>query len=211
MTSPPPASEEAAEETAPEPSISEPADDHESDDDHEPADDHTSADDHESADDRTSDDDQEPEPLWARFRAEAPSPRPPEPEDEEEEQPLWKQFQDGASPAGLTPIPVPEEGPRKVQLHPTPGPTPETELDSASLEFAVLGPAAWQRDTFIDKLFGGSAEAYFDALARVLKAKDWREASSIVAVDVFRTNRVNIYDEAAIDFTNAVEAQFKKR
>jgi hypothetical protein len=84
-------------------------------------------------------------------------------------------------------------------------------LDSATLEFAVLGPSAWQRDTFIDRLFGGSSEGYFDALNRILQASDWRSASDIITVDVFRANRVNIYDEAAIDFTNAVEAQFRKR
>ncbi|MFT4604293.1 MAG: hypothetical protein ACI9W4_001023 [Rhodothermales bacterium] len=158
------------------------------------------------------DPDEEPEPLWARFRAQTPVPEPKdEDKNEDAEQPLWKRFQDGSAGRGLTPIPVPEEPSRSIPLHPTPGPAPESDLDSATLEFAILGPAAWQRDTFIDRLFGGSSEGYFDSLNRILQASDWRAASEIITVDVFRANRVNIYDEAAIDFTNAVDAQFRKR
>lgn len=151
---------------------------------------------------------QEEVPLWARFRDETAqaAETSDQPDDDE---PLWKRFQGQAE--APEPAPVSEESSPRIQLHPTPGPTPESEMDSASIEFAVLGPAAWERDIFIDKLFAGSAEAYYAALSRILKAEDWRTASDIVVVDVFRANRINIYEEAAIDFTNAVEAQFSKR
>jgi hypothetical protein len=155
-------------------------------------------------------------PLWAQFAANKeeetsePDGTPEEAEDAVE--PLWKQFQktiQDKPAAADQPELTPES--RKIHLHPSPGPAPQAGLDTASLEFAVLGPSAWQRDTFIEKLFSGSAESYFDALDRILKCPDWRSASEIIADDVFRANRVDIYDEAAIDFTNSVEAQIKKR
>ncbi|MFT5515330.1 MAG: hypothetical protein ACI80V_001454 [Rhodothermales bacterium] len=155
-------------------------------------------------------------PVWAQFAADkeenpAEADRSQkEPEDAVE--PLWKQFQKTIQDKPAAPDKaelIPES--RDVPLRPSPGPAPKADLDTASLEFAVLGPSAWQRDTFIEKLFSGSAESYFDALDRISKCADWRSASNIIAADVFRANGVNIYDEAAIDFTNSVEAQIKKR
>lgn len=166
-------------------------------------------------DDTDDDEEDTEEPLWARFRSPEP-PAPPEPEEDDDEEeddsvPLWKRFQ--SSVVEPDEEPFREAAARRVRLHPsapTPEP-PEISDDTASLEFAVLGPAAWQRDTFIDRLFNGSSEGYFEALERLRTASDWRAAGDIIAVDIFRANRVNIYDEAAIDFTNAVEEQFKKR
>jgi len=40
------------------------------------------------------------------------------------------------------------------------------------------------------------------------EAPDWTTASQLIANEVFRPYKVDIYSEAAVDFTNAVEARY---
>jgi hypothetical protein len=84
--------------------------------------------------------------------------------------------------------------------------------DLLPLERAVMGergPA--NRDLFVRELFNGSAEDYRQTLQRLREAPNWTRASQIIAQDVFRTHRVNIYSEPAVLFTNAVEDRFRQR
>ena len=79
------------------------------------------------------------------------------------------------------------------------------------LEQSVLGESnPPQRGVYVRQLFGDSMDHYVRVLNRLEDATSWGEASQIIAQDVFRRNKVNIYSDAAVHFTNAVEASFKK-
>jgi hypothetical protein len=47
-------------------------------------------------------------------------------------------------------------------------------------------------------------------LRRLAEADNWNEASQIIASDIFRKHKVNIYSDAAVHFTNAVESRFRE-
>ena len=81
-----------------------------------------------------------------------------------------------------------------------------------ALELTVLGSGAMERrEWFVGALFGGSRDDYAATLRRLADAPDWTSATQIIASDVFRKHRVNIYSEASIAFTDAVEARLDAR
>ncbi len=99
--------------------------------------------------------------------------------------PLWQRFRGGDRPE--------------------PGAEPDT-LDT--LEHAVLGKRArQQRPQFVRALFSGSPEAYRALLEKLRDAPSWAEASRLIA-EAFRQHHVNIYQEAAVAFTDLAEARF---
>ncbi|MFP4228071.1 MAG: hypothetical protein ACLFTE_04495 [Salinivenus sp.] len=81
----------------------------------------------------------------------------------------------------------------------------------AAVEREVLGvehPS--HRERYVEELFGGDLSAYRQVLRRLRTADSWSEASDIIASDIFRAHKVNIYSDAAVHFTNTVEARFKE-
>lgn len=140
------------------------------------------------------------QPLWQRF---AHDPEPTEPENDEGDTPapLWQRFSSGASngPAPALSNTVP----------PKPASRPADSLDA--LEARVLGPTSpGQRSRFVKHLFKGDAGTYATVLHALDAAGSWTEASRIIARDVFRPFKVNIYGEHAVDFTDAVESRFRR-
>jgi hypothetical protein len=90
-----------------------------------------------------------------------------------------------------------------------PPPSPAAP-DLRTLEQRVLGPSGTpHRDQFVRHLFAGSQRAYEQALHHLEAASDWPTASRIIAEEVFRQHRVNIYSDPAVTFTNAVERRFR--
>ena len=88
-----------------------------------------------------------------------------------------------------------------------PGPT-----ELARLEEAVLGEAGTGlRAMFVNHLFARSLDTYEQVLRRLHATASWSDASKIIAEDVFRTFKVNIYSDPAILFTDTVEAGYLKR
>ncbi len=76
------------------------------------------------------------------------------------------------------------------------------------LEDAVFGErGARNRGLFVQCLFQGEEDAYEAVLQRLHGARDWSEASQIIANDVFMKYQVNIYSPPAVTFTEAVEAR----
>ncbi len=127
--------------------------------------------------------------------------------------PLWKRFfsrddtrHDEAAPAA-PPAPIPSP---KLE-EPNPDEPKLGRSDSLdTLEMAVLGAVSLsQRAHFVRHLFGGDAGKYAAVLRTLEAAASWTEASQIIARDVFRPSRVNIYSEHAVAFTDAVEARFR--
>lgn len=71
--------------------------------------------------------------------------------------------------------------------------------------------SGWMSDAseqFIDELFGGSEEAYEEALVKILEFDEWRQATRYIEKEVFSRNRVDIYDETAVDFTDRLHTFF---
>jgi hypothetical protein len=141
-----------------------------------------------------------------------PSPAPSEPE------PLWKRF---AESGRSTEPPVP---PRTSAPNPTPSPSPPSAPPAAAgdpadrpseplarLETRLLGASATERrDWYVGQLCSGSEPEYRRILEQLDAAPSWTEATQIIAREIFRKNQVNIYSDAAIAFTDAVEARFTR-
>jgi hypothetical protein len=86
---------------------------------------------------------------------------------------------------------------------------PRADFDE--VERFVLGDVdRSRREDYIETLFGGRAATYREMVYRLAELGTWPEATAIIADEVFRRNRVNIYSEVAIDFTNAVEKRYKR-
>ena len=84
------------------------------------------------------------------------------------------------------------------------------DSDLAALEREILGTGhPPHRERYVDELFGGDRSAYRQVLRRLRTADTWSEASNIIASDIFRAHKVNIYSDAAVHFTDTVEARFK--
>lgn len=125
----------------------------------------------------------DPVPLWKQFAGRPAHPAA-EPAAPEPHLPLWKKFRAAADDA-------PESG------------------ALAALERDLLGDAADRRAEFVRDLFAGSSEDYGRLLGALRQARGWPEASHLLADEVFRRHRVDIYSPTAVAFTNAVEARFR--
>lgn len=68
-----------------------------------------------------------------------------------------------------------------------------------------------RRRWFVNALFSGSERDYGHVVRRLARVPSWTAASQIIARDVFRKHRVNIYSEPAVAFTDAVESQVRAR
>lgn len=83
--------------------------------------------------------------------------------------------------------------------------------DLEALERNVLGVSnPPHRAVYVRQLFGGDETAYEEVLERLKYADSWGKASQIIASDIFRAYKVNIYSDAAVHFTNAVESRFRE-
>ena len=93
-----------------------------------------------------------------------------------------------------------------------PASSPPAPADLDLIEQAVLGEeGAGQRDVFVTHLFARSIDAYERVLRQLHATTNWPEASKIIADNVFRPFKVDIYSDPAILFTDTVEAGYLKR
>jgi hypothetical protein len=155
--------------------------------------------------------------MWKQF-AQDTSRRHPENDtaDADGPQPLWTQFQKRTSPSGsandASPSTAPGTQPQSSSSSSQSTSRPsEAGNDLSTLERAVFGSGnPPKRDIYVQKLFQGDEEDYRRVLDRLRETERWSTASQIIASDVFRAHQVNIYSDAAVHFTNAVEAGFKE-
>ena len=154
-----------------------------------------------------------------------------------DDEPLWKRLANGPTGASAAPLSAPSPPPASqatgvsggtplwAQFSPdkeaaasAPGdatpardaPPAERSLDA--LEASVLGgPDTDRRAWYVHELFSDDEAAYRATLARLDGARTWTEATSIIAEDVFRAHKVNIYSDPAVTFTDAVEAGMEAR
>ncbi|MFO8232427.1 MAG: hypothetical protein R6U20_07155 [Longimonas sp.] len=137
---------------------------------------------------------EEATPLWKQFHASKNTSKAPESAPSEGGTARWQQFKSGGSNQSANASPSGSPGTDRVQ----------------SLEAAVFGqPDAERRSLFLRQLFNNSSEHYAEVLGKLQQAASWNEASQIIAQDVFRRNKINIYSDAAVNFTNAVERNYR--
>lgn len=152
-------------------------------------------------------------PLWKQFQHGRPR-RHRETGDETEAgpQPLWSQFRQNRSVTNTVSESTSPSESSPSRSTPEDAPVaPEREDDLSSLEREVLGTGhPSHRTVYIQKLFQGDEAAYQRVLERLRTIESWSEASQIIARDIFRANKVNIYSDAAVHFTDAVEASFRE-
>jgi hypothetical protein len=85
-----------------------------------------------------------------------------------------------------------------------------SDVDLERLEQQALGVSnPPHRAVYVRQLFGGDQSAYRRVLQRLAEVDSWGKASQIIAGDIFRKHKVNIYSDAAVHFTNAVESRFR--
>ncbi len=174
-------------------------------------------------------------PLWKQFQRAPGAPARESaaaPSAKDADVPMWQRFRQGASPKPSEPehpiMKAAEATPMKPDQPMRTAPEPggaiksdehtartmrdepvETPSDLDSVERRVLGDrGARSRRMFIRQLFSGSTDDYREALERIDQTSSWAEASRVIAKDVFRRYDINIYDEAAVGFTDMVEARF---
>jgi len=156
-------------------------------------------------------------PLWKQFqqgRSAGPSGG-----DGGENEPLWARFRKGQPPRASqggggedAPDPAGAGSNRGAPRSPDDGtPSGTGEPDLPALEREILGTSnPSHRGVYVQQLFGGDKQAYQQVLQRLRTADSWGEASDLIASDVFRKHKVNIYSDAAVHFTNAVEQRFRE-
>lgn len=164
-------------------------------------------------------------PMWKQFEQEAPRRSTSVDADPSDEaQPLWAQFRrdpsasDSAPNEAASPPHAPSTSPSSASSSPASASASSGDTTSANdqedltdLERAVFGQApAPKRAVYVDALFEGDEAAYRQTLGRLRATDRWSDASQIIARDVFRAYQVNIYSDAAVHFTNAVEAGIKE-
>ncbi len=156
-------------------------------------------------------------PRWKQFQRQQPAPQPAPPPARKPPQRGFSRTPDDAQ----APPHSPDARPRWMQYHaeqepPAPAstaaPSPAAPADLALIEQAVLGDeGAGQRDLFVTHLFARSLEAYERVLRQLHATSSWPEASKIIADNVFRAFKIDIYSDPAILFTDTVEAGYLKR
>jgi hypothetical protein len=64
------------------------------------------------------------------------------------------------------------------------------------------------RERFVEEIFRGADEAYRKALLEIASKDNWRSASQFIEKQVFKRNLVDMYSEAAVDFTDRLQSYF---
>ncbi len=169
---------------------------------------------------------EEATPLWKRFQQGRTGSAAGDPETEGREQPLWAQYRSDRD-RRVSDAAAGEEAPETEEAAPDASESaaspasdpsasdsagePRTE-DIEALEREILGTTdPPHRAVYVRQLFDGDQMAYQQVLKRLRTADSWGEASQIIASDVFRAYKVNIYSDAAVHFTNAVESRFREQ
>ncbi|MCG2589296.1 hypothetical protein [Rhodohalobacter sulfatireducens] len=65
-----------------------------------------------------------------------------------------------------------------------------------------------EKDRFVDEIFKGSEMAYEQALLDIMDYDNWKSASMYLEKEVFSRNNIDVYDEAAVDFTDRLHSFF---
>lgn len=143
-----------------------------------------------------TDDDDGDVPLWKQYQPDAPRSRASDLENDDA--PLWKTYREDTETTGAR---------IASETHVTTGSTAVRGLDD--LETSLLGDRSDRRSRYVRTLFKGDSEAYAETLAMISKVSSWEQVSRILSRRVFKRYEVDIYSDAAVEFTDALEQSFR--
>ena len=121
------------------------------------------------------------------------------------EEPLWQRLADSKKQKGTKARDTSSDNRNRAKRE------PEVYPESLrNLETRVLGPSATERrDWYARQLTGGSEAAYRAILLDLDRAGNWDEAWPILK-EAYQANKVEIYSDAIVAFTDAVEERFSE-
>ncbi|MDZ7681943.1 MAG: hypothetical protein U5J63_09610 [Fodinibius sp.] len=67
------------------------------------------------------------------------------------------------------------------------------------------------RDLFVEEIFRGSERAYEQAVEDIAAFDSWRDVSKYIEKEIFKRNLVDMYSEAAVDFTDQLQTYFLEK
>lgn len=70
---------------------------------------------------------------------------------------------------------------------------------------------ASDRELFVDEIFRGSERAFEEAIEEISTYKTWKSVSKYIQKDVFKRNLVDMYSEAAVEFTDRLQSYFLEK
>jgi hypothetical protein len=68
-----------------------------------------------------------------------------------------------------------------------------------------------EKGKFIEELFSNSETAYEKALVNIMAFEDWKSASKYIESEIFNRNRIDVYSEVAVDFTDRLHSYFMEQ
>jgi len=87
-----------------------------------------------------------------------------------------------------------------------------TESDEATAKPEELEELlAGDEDYFVEELFDGSERAYQESLREIAEKNTWKNASKLIEQNIFKRNMIDVYSEAAVDFTDQLHTYFIKK
>lgn len=67
------------------------------------------------------------------------------------------------------------------------------------------------RQLFVDEIFRGSDRAFDQAVDEIAAYDSWRDVSKYIEKEIFKRNLVDMYSEAAVDFTDQLQSYFLEK
>lgn len=67
------------------------------------------------------------------------------------------------------------------------------------------------REMFVEEIFKGSDRAFDEAVEKIAAYDSWRDVSKYIEKDIFKRNLVDMYSEAAVDFTDRLQSYFLEK
>lgn len=67
------------------------------------------------------------------------------------------------------------------------------------------------REFFVEEIFRGSDRAFEEAVEDIAGYDSWRDVSKYIEKEVFKRNMVDMYSEAAVDFTDQLQSYFLEK
>ncbi|MEX0660966.1 MAG: hypothetical protein WEA58_05230 [Balneolaceae bacterium] len=126
-----------------------------------------------------------------------------EEESDEEESPIWQAFLSGEEESEADSDKMDEDGfidDPIIDL---------TKDDSEEIE-KLSGWLMDDKARFVEEIFGGSENAYEQSLNELVSFDNWKDASRFIEKEIFSRNMVDMYEEAAVDFTDRLHTYFKE-
>lgn len=84
--------------------------------------------------------------------------------------------------------------------------TEENEEETAELSDYLLG----QKAVFVEEIFQGKPKKYEKVINKIQDLDNWDKASNYIEKNVFSANKVDMFSEVAVDFTDRLQSYFNE-